>query len=124
MAMAGEPVSMQRATRSSGRDEPSRKLKAERARSSIYLVIGAFQMPASIGLAIHAVECAVVERDVPFIAIPAIERPPVARCAPWTGGVHDAAVDAGRGQAHGTVAVKFHLCRERRPEPAECQARS
>src|SRR5580698_290307 len=77
MARAGKSSAAARAISSSGTEEPSRKLKALRAWSSVYggwwlvageLVIGAFDEP--IGIGVDAVERTIRECDVPCVAIP------------------------------------------------------
>src|SRR5580704_10571886 len=81
-AMAGIPRSQQAVTRSSGTEAPCKKLNAERAWSSTYaLVIAALHEPAPL-LAIDAIERAIAQRHVPFIARPRIGSPPISGSAP------------------------------------------
>src|SRR3954464_2342272 len=96
MAMAGMPNSAQAAASSSGRQAPSRKLNADRAWSSTKLVIAAFYEPAS-RLAVDAIQRSVRECDIPFVARPGVDGPPVAGGAPGTGEVEDLAANAVRG---------------------------
>src|SRR5579863_1364088 len=116
--MAGMPNSTQAFAYSSGTQEPSRKLKADRAWSSTncifhrrgaenaekaqrtalrvplrnlsvlcvsavnkLLVITPLHEPPP-RLAIDPVQRSVRERDIPLVARPWVDRPPVSRCAP------------------------------------------
>src|SRR5580698_854056 len=72
---------------------------------ALWLVIGAFYKP--MGIAVNAVQGAVGERDVPFVAIPDGSGPPIARGAPRPGGVEHLSVNAGSGETAGAVAVEF-----------------
>src|ERR1035441_3062317 len=101
--MAGMPNSAQAPARSSGTDAPSRKLKAERACNSTYAsVIAALDEPAA-RLAADAVERAIAEGDVPFVARPGGGGPPIARSAPGAGEFQDLAADAIGGDEAGLV---------------------
>src|SRR5476649_833307 len=84
----------------------------------VILVITALHKPAA-RLAIDAIERAVRERNVPFIARPGIGSPPVARHAPWSGIVqHFAANTLGRDET-GMARGERYLRRPRRAKHAE-----
>src|SRR5579871_3118734 len=76
---------------SSGTEAPSRKLNAERA---------------------------VAQCDVPFVALPGIDGPPVARGAPWSGQFEHAPADALGGHEAGLTGGNRDPRRARRPEHA------
>src|ERR1700723_1644543 len=71
-------------------------------RSAPLSVITAFYKP-SARLAVNAVECAVRQRKIPFIAQPGVERPPVAGGAPGPGKIDHFAADIFRGDISGTL---------------------
>ena len=60
----------------------------------------------TIGIAIDAIERAVGECDVPFVAIPCGGCPPIARGSPGSGGVEHFSVNARCGDANRAVAVR------------------
>src|SRR5947208_3649186 len=118
MAMAGMPNSAQAAASSSGRQAPSRKLNADRAWSSTKLVIAAFYEPAS-RLAVDAIQRSVGEGDVPFVARPGIDGPPVAGGTPGAGEVEDLPADAVGGDELRLAGSDRHARGPRRSEHAE-----
>src|SRR5581483_4072359 len=106
-------------TRSSGREAPSRKLNAERVWKSTKLVIHAFHRPlVRPPIQIQAVQRAVAQREIVFIAIPAIRPPPLAARSPRPGDPHDFSLKPPRPQA-----IPVHPGFQRRPEIAERQRR-
>src|SRR5579884_494686 len=104
------------ATRSSGREAPSRKLNAERAWSSI---IGPLHMPASFAVLKQAIQRAIIQGDIPLIAIPGIAGPPVAGGAPRSRCLENFSVDTGSGQPDRPVLAHFYVRGQGRPKPAE-----
>src|SRR5690348_7587209 len=82
---------------SSGTEAPSRKLNADRACSSTYpSVIAALDKPSG-RRAIDTVQRAIAQGDIPFIALPGIDRPPVAGGAPGPRELKNTAADTGGG---------------------------
>src|SRR5882757_8742317 len=88
-AIAGISRSAACCIRNSGRDAPSRKLKAERAWSSTYSVIGPLHIPAPRA----RIECDAADTfyavgsqpDIPLFPAPVRFRPPLPADTPRTG---------------------------------------
>src|SRR3954464_5663338 len=119
------PNSAHTAAISSGDDAPSRKLNAERACSSTYLVIARLHEPAlARQLAIHAVEShpiLLLHRNVPLIAAPAIVAPPFARCPPWPGARRNLSAHIQERHSHRLAGMSEHVGPQRRTKPPHCQ---
>src|SRR5581483_4034562 len=119
MASAGMPSWTARATRSSGVEEPSRKLKAERACNSIKaLVIESLHEPFLRWLAIDAIELVVRQRDIPLVARPGVVRPPITRGTPGAGGCYYVSVNVRGVDADGSRCVAADRCFDRRTKIA------
>ncbi len=64
---------------------------------------------AGVGFLVNAVERAVVEGDVPFLAGPGRGGPPVAGGFPGAGVLEDVAADARGGEVLGSELYKLHF---------------
>src|SRR5438045_2813064 len=80
-------------------------------------VIRAVHEPAGgLTIAIHAVERAIGERDVPFVACPGVWRPPIAGAPPGAGGRQHFPLHTAGGDVSGMPTRRMHVSVARRPE--------
>src|SRR6185369_7077938 len=97
--MAEWPRSAARCTKSSGREAASRKLKAERVWKSTKLVIYTFHEPLVVcTVQINAIQRAVAQCQIVFVAIPLIGIPPIAARSPGSADLQDLALKHPRPQ--------------------------